>query len=139
VRHALRTGRNLIAVLVHRDAPTGRIMRHEPGFAAYIDWSNEAKRQVIQTDAKWVCRPEMSIGPRDEAWSSIEEHIEGRKAVDLTDRKLSLAGWPASVPAGGLISSLCGRGPHLCNRRRCRRGTQIPRIFHKSRLTSSLA
>lgn len=101
VRHALRTGRNLIAVLVHRDAPTGRIMRHEPGFAAYIDWSNEAKRQVISTDAKWVCRPEMSIGPRDEAWSSIEEHIEGRKAVDLTDRKLSLAGWPASVPAGG--------------------------------------
>jgi len=47
---------------VHRDAPTGRIMRHEPGFAAYIDWSNEAKRQVISTDAKWVCRPEMSIG-----------------------------------------------------------------------------
>ena len=101
VRHALRTGRNLIAVLVHRDAPTGRIMRHEPGFAAYIDWSNEAKRQVISTDAKWVCRPEMSIGPRDEAWSSIEEHIDGRKAVDLTDPNLSLAGWPASVPAGG--------------------------------------
>jgi len=83
-------------------------------------------------------RPEMSIGPRDEAWSSIEEHIEGRKAVDLTDRKLSLAGWPASVPAVGLISSLCGRGPHLCNRRRCRRGTQIPDLS-QSRLTSSLA
>jgi len=60
VRHPGRASRaqdgtQLIAVLVHRDAPTGRIMRHEPGFAAYIDWSNEAKRQVISTDAKWVC------------------------------------------------------------------------------------
>jgi len=101
VRHALKTGRNLIAVLVHRDAPTGRIMRHEPGFAANLYFSNGEKQQVISTDTKWVCRPELSIGPRDEAWSSIEEHIDGRKAVDLTDPKLFLSGWPASVPAGG--------------------------------------
>jgi alpha-L-rhamnosidase len=101
VCHALTTGRNLITVLVHRDAPTGRIMRHEPGFAACIDWSNGAKRQVISTDALWVCRAELSFGPRDQAWSSIEEHIDGRKALDLTDLHLSLSEWSASVPAGG--------------------------------------
>jgi hypothetical protein len=98
---ALKMGCNLIAVLVHRDAPTGRIMRHEPGFAANLYFSNGEKEQMISTDAKWVCRPDLSIGPRDQAWSSIEEHIDGRKALDLTDLKLSLSGWPASVPAGG--------------------------------------
>src|ERR1035438_7792622 len=98
---ALKMGCNLIAVLVHHDAPTGRIMRHEPGFAANLYFSNGEKEQVISTDAKWVCRPDLSIGPRDQAWSSIEEHIDGRKALDLTDLKLSLSGWPASVPAGG--------------------------------------
>jgi hypothetical protein len=101
VTHALHAGRNLIAVLVHRDAPTGRIMRHDPGFAAALTLRSEKDEHVLSTDPAWLSRPELSFGPRDEAWSSIEEHIDATKAIDLTDPRLSLAGWPASVPAGG--------------------------------------
>ena len=98
---ALRPGRNLIAVLVHRDAPTGRIMRHEPGFAAVLAWGEGANRRTLATDPSWLSRPDLSFGPRDEAWASIEEHVDARKGIDLTDARLSLAGWPASVLVGG--------------------------------------
>jgi len=101
IAHALRAGRNLIAVLVHRDAPTGRIMRHEPGFAATLSMRNGSSQQVVATDSSWLARPELSFGPRDEAWSSIQEHIDAEKAIELLDPNLSLAGWPASIPAGG--------------------------------------
>jgi len=98
---ALRPGRNTIAILVHRDAPTGRIMRHDPGLAAVVEIAEKSGKQVIETDVRWLATPELSFGPRDEAWASIEEHIDARKALKLEDPQLSFAGWAACIPASG--------------------------------------
>jgi hypothetical protein len=98
---ALHAGRNLIAVLVHRDAPSGRIMRHEPGFAAIVQLTHEKMEQNISTDPSWLSQPDLSFGPRDEAWASIEEHVDARKGFNLTDPGLSITDWPASILAGG--------------------------------------
>ena len=98
---ALQKGRNVIAVLVHRDAPTGRIMRHEPGFAAVVHIGHGLTAKTIATDPHWLSRADLSFGSRDEAWSSIEEHIDARKGFDLTDPGFSCAGWPSSIPVAG--------------------------------------
>jgi alpha-L-rhamnosidase len=99
--HALRAGNNTIAVLVHRDAPTGRIMRHDPGFAAAIQLTHESHTQTFITDANWLSKPDISFGPREAAWSSIEENIDARKGFDLTSSSFSSAGWPSSILVGG--------------------------------------
>ena len=98
---ALRTGKNIVAVLVHRDAPTGRIMRHEPGFAAVLHLGQGPEAKTVSTDTSWLARPDPSFGPRDAAWASIEEHIDARRDIDLTSAEFSPAGWPNSVPVGG--------------------------------------
>jgi hypothetical protein len=101
IAHALRPGKNVIAVLVHRDAPTGRIMRHAPGFAALLRIGEGSAAQRIATDTSWRACPELSFGPRNQAWASIEESIDARKRIDLTDPHLSAKEWPAAIPAGG--------------------------------------
>lgn len=101
VATVVKAGRNLIAVLVHRDAPTGRIMRHEPGFAAVLQFNYGPNRQTIATDQSWRSKPELSFGSRDEAWASIEEHIDARKALDLTDPYLAIENWPTSIAVSG--------------------------------------
>jgi len=101
---ALHTGANRIAVLVHRDAPTGRIMRHSPGFAAVLELSQSGKTRVIPTDPTWLSAPDPSFGPRNEAWASIEEHLDLRKGPDLpavSDPAFPIANWARSIPVSG--------------------------------------
>ncbi len=95
----LRAGRNTIAVLVHCDAPTGRIMRHAPGFAAVVTVGDGAAR--IATDASWRARAEPGFGAREEAWASIQEHVDGRRGLDLSAAGFAVDGWPAAVAVGG--------------------------------------
>ena len=95
----LRAGRNTIAVLVHCDAPTGRIMRHAPGFAAVVTVGDGAAR--IATDSGWRARAEMSFGAREEAWASIQEHIDARKGLDWSGPGFRADEWPAAVAVGG--------------------------------------
>jgi alpha-L-rhamnosidase len=97
----LRPGKNTVAVLVHCDAPTGRIMRHAPGFAAMIALGEESGAATIASDASWRTRPDLSFGPREEAWASIQEHIDARKGSDWSAPGFSAAQWPAAVPVGG--------------------------------------
>jgi hypothetical protein len=101
ISKALRSGKNVVAVLVHRDAPTGRIMRHDPGFAAALQIGTGSAARTIVTDSAWISRPDRSFGPRNTAWASIEENIDARNGIDLTDPDLSLAGWSASIPVAG--------------------------------------
>jgi alpha-L-rhamnosidase len=101
ISDALRTGKNTIAVLVHRDAPTGRIMHHDPGFAVAILLHQVLGTRTIVTDTSWLSRPELSFGPRNEAWSSIEEHLDARNGLDLTRDEFSPAGWRPSIVAAG--------------------------------------
>ncbi len=97
----LRTGKNRIAVLVHRDAPTGRIMHHDPGFAAVLEWGAPGDTKRIATDATWRGKPDLSFGPRDKAWSSLEEHLDARRTGNWMDVGYDASQWPASVPARG--------------------------------------
>ena len=101
IRHWLQPGRNIVVVLVHRDAPTGRIMRHDPGFVAALEMTLGGKRQVIATDSSWLSMPELSFGPRAQAWSSIEEHIDARKTPDWTRPDLSRPVWQPSIIVPG--------------------------------------
>ena len=99
----LQTGRNVIAVLVHCDAPTGRIMHHDPGFAAVFEWSDPGGvRRRIVTDTSWRAEPDLSFVSRDEAWSSIEEHIDARRSEEWTKRGYDTSHWPFSVSVGGV-------------------------------------
>lgn len=94
----LKPGRNVIAILAHRDAPSGRIMYHTPGMAAVLAYHNaDGVEKRIVTDATWRARPERSFGPRDSAWSSIPEHIDARRSDDWTAAGYDARAWPSAV------------------------------------------
>jgi len=114
IRSHLRPGRNLMVVLVHRDAPTGRIMLHDPGFVAALEMTlPSGRRQVFATDSSWLSMAEISFGARAQAWSSVEEHIDARKVDDWTRPDLSLPIWQPSaiVPGSGDIRFLPRSSP----------------------------
>ena len=101
IRGHLTRGRNALVVLVHRDAPTGRIMRHDPGFIATLEMLVSGERHLIVTDSSWLSMPELSFGPRAQAWSSIEEHIDVRKTTDWTRPDLTQPIWQRSALVSG--------------------------------------
>jgi alpha-L-rhamnosidase len=103
IRRALQPGRNTIAVLVHRDAPTGRIMSHDPGFVAALELAIGGRKKVIPTNSSWFAMPERSFGSRAQAWASITEHIDSRNTTGWTRPDLTLPIWQPSaiVPGGG--------------------------------------
>jgi alpha-L-rhamnosidase len=101
ISEKLQAGRNTLVVLVHRDAPTGRIMRHDPGFVARLDMVVGGKRQMVPTDASWLSIPELSFGPRAQAWSSIEEHLDARMTGDWTSPDLTSPIWRPSLVVPG--------------------------------------
>lgn len=102
IRRALQPGRNTIVVLVHRDAPTGRIMSHDAGFVAALEFAIGGRKEVIPTDSSWLSMPELSFGPRAQAWASIAEHIDSRKTTDWTRPDLTLPIWqPSAIVRGG--------------------------------------
>ena len=99
----LKTGVNRIVILVHRDAPTGRIMQHEPGLAALIEWSDARREHFVSTDASWLSAPDRSFQPRPKAWASIEENIDARIMPQWINPDPDVTEWTPSVivaPAG---------------------------------------
>ena len=98
----LHVGRNVLVVLAHRDAPSGRIMQHAPGLIAALEIVQDGEKHNIRTDSTWLSRPERSFQPRAQAWASIEEHIDARTGNDWTLPDLASAEWRPSVltPAG---------------------------------------
>ncbi len=93
----LRAGKNTLVVLAHRDDPTGRIMRHDPGFIASLEIEHGTKKQIVVSDSSWLSAPERSFGSRPKAWGSIEEHIDARQGFDWTTPDLTLPVWQPSV------------------------------------------
>jgi hypothetical protein len=75
-------------------------MRHEPGFAAAIEFG-DSSYQTIRTDSSWRALADLSFGARDQAWASIEEHIDARKGVNPYSDEFAMGEWPAAVPVGG--------------------------------------
>jgi hypothetical protein len=53
-------------------------MRHDPGLIATLEMLVSGERHRIGTDSTWLSMPKFSFGPRGEARSSIEEHIDAR-------------------------------------------------------------
>jgi hypothetical protein len=95
----LKTGRNILVILVHRDAPTGHIMRHDPGLISALEMTLSGKQAAIATDSSWLSMPELSFGPRAQAWSSIEESIDARKTTDWRRPDLTQSVWQPSAIA----------------------------------------
>lgn len=95
----LHSGRNVIAVLVHRDAPCGRIMSHPPGFTAILERSDSSRtvREISPQDG-WRAIPEKSFLPRRKAWSSIPENLDTRRSGDWSALDFDAAHWPRAVP-----------------------------------------
>ena len=102
----LHAGQNMLVILAHRDAPTGRIMQHAPGCIAALEVVQDGQRRIIATDSTWLSMPELSFQSRAEAWSSIEEHIDARKTSDWTRPDLTSAGWQPSVVTSAIGSIL---------------------------------
>lgn len=113
VRKWLRAGRNTVVVLVHRDALTGRIMRHAPGLIAALRVVVKGERRLLSTDDSWMAMPELSFSPRAQAWASIEEHLDARKTQDWTQPDLTQGAWRRAVivPAGDAISLFARSAP----------------------------
>jgi hypothetical protein len=83
VRERLRPGRNVVAVLVHRDRPSGRVMHHAPGFTARLDFSLAAgKGQAIPS----IRLENFRDGLEDYAYARILERMiaEGKAKPALT-------------------------------------------------------
>jgi len=102
VRALLAAGRNVVTVLAHRDAPTGRIMRHAPGLVAALEVEDGGKRRRFTTDASWLSMPELSFGPRAVAWASIEERMDARKGFDWIGNDTAGTFWRPSVVVAGM-------------------------------------
>ncbi|MBC7783701.1 MAG: alpha-L-rhamnosidase N-terminal domain-containing protein [Burkholderiales bacterium] len=94
----LRAGKNVIAVLVHRDQPSGRVMHHAPGFTLMLTARHPAGADVIiRTDPSWQAFDEPTYGPQRGVWSSFSEDRDARKldgdwtAIDFDSAKLPAA------------------------------------------------
>jgi len=79
VTQYLNTGDNCVAILVHRDSPTGRIMQHLPGLTAQLDIFSGSEHLNINTDKSWKSTCNRSYGDQRRTWSSISENIDATK------------------------------------------------------------
>lgn len=87
----LRKGVNTVAVMVHRDQPTGRIMQHEPGLALLLSYHHKT---IVSTDSTWKGVEDNSYGPQKKSWSSIAEHIDATKLdPDWITEKFDDSSW----------------------------------------------
>ncbi len=99
---ALIAGRNILCVLVHRDAPTGRIMHHTPGFCAVLTWVDAGgQRRRLVSDESWRAAEERSFGPRAEAWSSIQETIDARRMAAWEQPGFDGSTWEKAIQVSG--------------------------------------
>jgi hypothetical protein len=79
VAHHLRPGANLIAVMVYRDTPTGRIMFHVPALTVMLAGEeSDGKKFEVVTDTSWMSAVEASYLQRRHCWGSIVEAIDAR-------------------------------------------------------------
>jgi alpha-L-rhamnosidase len=100
IRAKLRAGRNVIAALVHRDNPSGRVMHHAPGFTARLEMlRTDGTKQVVATDAAWQGFLEPAYGPQPDAWASFPENIDARRSPgDWTARDFPASSLPTAAP-----------------------------------------
>jgi len=96
----LRAGRNVIAVLVHRDQPSGRVMQHAPGFTARLELVQaDGTKQVIASDTAWRGFREAAYGPQPAAWASFAENLDARHSPgDWSAPDFDASALPAAVP-----------------------------------------
>ena len=89
----LRPGRNVLAILVHRDNPTGRIRSVDPGLAARLDMDGER----LLSDPSWRAIRELSFGDAPSVWASIPDHRDATRMPEWTAPEVPDAIWPAAA------------------------------------------
>lgn len=126
----LKPGRNTVAILAHRDAPSGRIMAHPPGMAAVLDLGVAGR---IVTGPDWLAVPDRSFGPRAIAWASIEETVDARAMPDWTspafDPMTLPQPWPAAVSVACDVAPVPRGIPLLRERRQVITETRFPLVL----------
>jgi hypothetical protein len=111
----LKPGPNAIAVLVHHyhdgkpvqngDSFCGRVMRHEPGLTALLEWTGaDGSQHAIPTNTTWRVSVHNRFGPSDVSWSSIPDNIDARRdAGDWTAVAFDDAAWEKAVAVDGKL------------------------------------
>ena len=97
----LRTGRNVMVVLVHHyaGATSGRIIRHQPGLTALLLADG---RDVLRSGVDWRSSAETEYLPSPSAWNSIPDVIDGRKhRGDWTATDFDDSAWLGSIAIDG--------------------------------------
>lgn len=98
VSEFVRAGQNTVAVLVHRDFHSGRVMDHLPGFTAELSWvGQDGQERRVATDESWRGVTERSFLARKQAWASIPENIDATQMEDWTGAEFDGSTWPAAV------------------------------------------
>ena len=117
----LHPGRNVIAVLVHRDLPTGRIRHVLPGLAMDLDLGNGVH---LASDASWKATPERSFAKTGDQWSSLRDQRDATAMADWTGLDAADADWPAAVAVPRTTDAAW---PRLVARRSAlQRETEVP-------------
>lgn len=94
----LKEGTNVLALLVHRDAPTGRIMGHAPGVSAVLKLMDASGHlRELCSDTSWRSIPEAGFLSRRKAWASISENIDARLTHEWTSPSFDADHWPSVV------------------------------------------
>ena len=124
----LRAGSNVVVVLVHHfhdgkvaagGSPlSGRMMRHEPGLTAVLDWRYASgSAGSMPTDHSWRGATRTRFlptptGDTDDNWASLPDRIDARRDPgDWTSVEFDDALWePAAPVAGSLWGPLRPRG-----------------------------
>jgi len=76
----LHAGKNLIAVLVHRDEPSGRVRQHAPGMTLRVQATQPGGAVIsLATDSSWQAFMEPTYGEQPRVWSSFSENRDARK------------------------------------------------------------
>ncbi len=100
VAHLLHPGRNVVAVFVIRDAPTGRVMDHLPGLTVLLEGEVAGGAMFhVATDNSWRCAQEASYLPRPRCWGSIVENVDARlMTADWTQIDFDDETWKTATP-----------------------------------------
>ncbi len=112
VRTLLKSGHNVIAVLVHAYAigsftnwneQCARMMDHRPGLTAQLDLEMpKGNRQHLGTDSTWRLNAKTRFRPSPGTYSSVPDNIDARlDDGDWTLAEYDDGRWDAAVPISG--------------------------------------
>jgi hypothetical protein len=139
VREFLTKGRNVLAILVHRDNPTGRIRSVAPGLAAVF----EADNLSFSTDGTWKATRDLSFPETPSVWGAIPDHRDATLMPDWVAPGFSDQDWPNAAvvprPVETIWPRLRPRQSALTRERELATTVRVPRSLDMGSLSVELS